>query len=164
MSARALRAYSCKAFFSKATSNIRSWSTLEATWCIGCRISKRLTRLSRTMLRRGFVLRAIRAKFDTGHVEHRHSSLLKAPERSPESSWGLPSSTNKDLCTRPGCKSIPLGRRAVFLLLSGDLEQRTNGNMRRCITWDRKFVVDNSCLSKTRITSAFRNEYCTAVD
>lgn len=150
-----------------STSNICSRSTLEATWCIGCRFSKRLTRLSHTMLRRGFVLRAIRAKFDTGHVEHRHSSLLKAPERVPEPSWGLPSSTNKDLCTRPGCKSIPLGRKAVFLSSSFRWLVLEATRERKYVSMYhvRQEICRRLFLSfKIRITSVFRNEYCTAVD
>lgn len=73
-------------------------------------------RLSRTMLRMRICLTSYSAPSliqDTSCTGT--ASLLKAPERSPEPSWGLPSSANKDLCTRPGCKSILLGRRAGFL-------------------------------------------------
>jgi len=103
----------CKAFYRLEYTHPRD--TEEAGGDTIYRVSNFKARSVRRV-HRGFIFRAICVKFDTGYIECGTRKLLR---ETPGLPWGLPSSsTNKDLCTRPGCKSISLRRNSIPLSFS----------------------------------------------
>lgn len=147
MSARTLRTYSCKVFF-----------YLEYTFSIdaGGNVMYRVSNFKAADETQPCCIGDLSYELFAPSLIQDTSSTGIAP------SWKLlrESRSLHEICRRRpirifvrdlDARAYPwAGKPSSSRVLSGDwcLKQRANGSMRRCITWDRKFVVDYSCLSR----------------